>query len=71
MYQYRSDPLYPVAELTPEVIEQAMIRGRKLRAQAYRDLLVHVFGWFSEYRRPQIDIKSLRNGVTVKPGRVV
>ena len=37
MYQYRNDPLYPTIEPSVEAMERAMIRGRKLRARAFRD----------------------------------
>ena len=39
MYQYRNDPLYPHADPVPAAVEAAMQRGRKLRAQAFAQLV--------------------------------
>lgn len=64
MYSYRNDPLYPAAELTPEIIEAAMINGRRMRAQAMITAGSAVFGalvrlgsllrasWTTQAKRP-------------------
>jgi len=70
MYSYRNDPYYPSVDLSQEVIDAALARGRKMRAEAFRDLAVRFYDWVTTPRRPVGDTASLRHGTVVRPSTV-
>ena len=67
MNGYRKALHYIVADLSQEAMDRAMTRGRYLRSKAFHEMAAGLVDWLTKPRRPAVDMKSHRNGTTVRP----